>query len=312
MVLPRAMSRIANWLAALSILIFILLPVGGWVRNIGAGLACPDWPLCFGKLIPHFDIQIFAEFFHRFFAAAISIVFLVAAVWITRDRGLRTLLGRLIVLGAIILAAQIILGGLTVLHLLQSEIVTLHLTFGTLFFVVSLILTLRAYRFGDSPQLFAIARDRKRSEPSMTWRSAVAATVMVFIQIVLGGVVSSNGAGLACPEFPTCINGEWWPGFEGALGIQITHRIGAVLTLLSVVWFVVGTLKDRALPKHIHFKAKASLVVVIIQWAIGIANVLLGIPVIGGVAHLAVAELLLALVLMATYEIRHFELRKAH
>jgi heme A synthase len=135
---------------------------------------------------------------------------------------------------------------------------------------------------------------------------------MIFIQIVLGGVVSSHGAGLACPDFPTCVGNEWWPSFEGTLGIHLTHRIGATLTYILVSAFVVMSLKDKMLPEHIHNKAKWAFVVLNLQWILGISNVLLRIPVPVGVAHLAVAQLLLALVLIATYEIRHFELRKAH
>jgi cytochrome c oxidase assembly protein subunit 15 len=309
---PQHNSQKSNFVGRLltvfAVLIFFLITVGGTVRNLKAGLACPDWPLCHGQVVPEFDLQIFAEYFHRLFAGSVGILTLVIAIVIGKNKPLRSMLGQLSLLAIALLLIQVILGGHTVIQLLKPEIVTLHLAFGTLYFLVALLMALRSHRFGDEPHLFTIARDRKRDEPSGTWRLAIAASLIVYLQIILGGMVSSHYAGLACPDFPTC-HGMWWPGLEGMVGIQMLHRIGAYTTFIIVSSFVMKALRNVDLPKHIHNKAKIVALLLVLQIILGISNVLLQLPVALSIAHLAVAEALFALVVMCTYEIRHFQLR---
>src|SRR5271166_3664155 len=116
--------KLSTGLKILTTLIFLLIVVGGMVRNLGAGLSCPDWPLCQGHIIPQFDIRVFAEYFHRLFAAAVSILTLIIAVKVFFDAELRRSLGKPMGWALALLFSQVILGGLTVLKFLQSEIVT--------------------------------------------------------------------------------------------------------------------------------------------------------------------------------------------
>src|SRR3954454_16192043 len=57
---------------SLTFLIFLLISLGGLVRNAGAGLSCPDWPLCYGRVVPPMSYQVFLEWFHRLIAGSVS------------------------------------------------------------------------------------------------------------------------------------------------------------------------------------------------------------------------------------------------
>jgi cytochrome c oxidase assembly protein subunit 15 len=286
----KDLSILARLYLILTGLVFFLIALGGWVRNLGAGLACPDWPLCFGKLLPHFDIQIFAEFFHRLVAGLVSLLFLGLFIYVLLDGTRRKFFLRLNTLALLLLMVQIVLGGLTVLNLLQHDVVTLHLSTGTLFFSVILITTARAIRFNNNLNPQALLDDRKREAPPLAWRLHAVAIAFLFMQIVLGGAVSSRMAGLACPDFPTCL-GEWFPGLDGAVGFHFMHRVGAIFTFLAIGLYAVVAVVTVPVPRiQKQFAWLGSLLV--LQVALGIGNVLMRLPWPMSVAHLAVAEAL--------------------
>ena len=121
-------------LQILLLLIVTLMALGAGVRTMNAGLSCPDWPLCFGKVIPDFHPGTYFEFIHRAYAGLVSIVFMGVAIYALRSptlpRAVKVAAGCGI--GALIL--QIVMGGLTVLLLVKAVIVTGHLICATLFF----------------------------------------------------------------------------------------------------------------------------------------------------------------------------------
>jgi heme A synthase len=187
---------------------------------------------------------------------------------------------------------------------LQSEIVTLHLATGSLFFLTILFTTLRARHNLKNPQAVKV-----KSTNSL-YRWGKASLALVYAQIILGGVVSSHYAGLACPDFPTCL-GHWWPNSttDSNVHIQFAHRLGASAVFCTVLYFALKSILSSAHPKSLRIKGGLVLLALVGQVTLGISSVIFRLPVALSVAHLAIAECLIALVLISTYEIRYLQLR---
>lgn len=256
-----------------------LLVFGASVRVHGAGLSCPDWPLCFGEVVPRLDFRIFLEWGHRVLASLVSVGFLVAGSIALYRPETRSRVGGLIGAAAVALAVQIVLGGLTVLHLLAYWSVTLHLLTGNLFCTLLLLVALR---------LRAVGTPAPSPMPALARPVGLALVVAVFVQLGLGGLVSSNYAGLACTEWPTCNGGVWFPTFTGIVGLQLFHRFGAytVSALVLAFWWI-----NRG--SAAHRPAAILLVLLACQITLGVANVLMAMPVELAILHSALADLIL-------------------
>jgi cytochrome c oxidase assembly protein subunit 15 len=254
---------------ALAGLTYLLIVLGALVRANGAGLACPDWPLCFGEVIPKFDIKIAFEWGHRALAGSVAIVFVVLAGLTLRQQQLRTKMWLGLFIAATLLAVQIVLGGLTVLELLASWTVTSHLVTGNAFALALVLLARRLSTLGDASP--------GRSEPATATQRRVTtlAGVLLGIQIVLGGLVASNYAGLVCPDWPTCMNGEFFPTWSGIQGLHLFHRMFGYSCLLAIV---VAAWLGRS-HSGLRTWLGTAAVFALLQVAVGVANVLLRLPV---------------------------------
>lgn len=289
-------SGTQNLAAAFAVLVlatYALIVLGALVRAHGAGLACPDWPLCFGELVPQFDLKVAFEWGHRVSASVISLGFATLAIRAWRRPELRQRVGRLLWIAAALLVAQVILGGLTVLKLLAAWSVTSHLLTGNAF---AACLVLIAARLFDSTS----PTPRELPSHSKGLRVAVSATSLLLVaQVALGGLVASKYAGLVCQEWPTCNDGVWFPGFAGALGLQIGHRLTAYALVLAVAACAFMGRGTTRLSRLLGL----AFGLVLAQLAVGIANVLLRLPVEVTGAHSALAAGLIAVMTLAMREV---------
>jgi cytochrome c oxidase assembly protein subunit 15 len=261
--------RLAGAFGALLALTVGLITLGALVRAHNAGLACPDWPLCFGAVVPKIDLRVGFEWGHRVAAGSISLAFSVLALLALRRPSTRAACAPLLATAAALLVVQILLGALTVWRLLAAWTVTAHLVTGNSFALTLLwiALALRDCARGTSG-VAAVS-------PALRRLVALSAVLLV-AQLVLGGLVASRYAGLACAEWPACNGGIWFPSWDGIVGLHLLHRLVGYSLLAALA--VTALVSARVAPE-LRRVTWLALGLGLAQVCVGIANVLLGLPV---------------------------------
>ncbi len=288
-------SPLASLLIATLVLLFVLVVWGGVVRLSGSGLAIPDWPLAEGKLLPRLHPNVLIEYTHRALAGTVGLLTAAIAFLIFRSPVWRPRLGLWMGTALAVLALQIFIGGRVVLEELPVDRVVTHLVLAFLFFGLFLAITLRVQ---DGPE----GRPRRPAGPARglaTWASV--ASWLVLGQVALGGWVSSSGAALACPDFPTC-HGSWLPRMEGLIGIHYGHRLGAYVVTLVVLAMLVRS-ASVPLPSKSRWILRFSGILLGTQFALGVGNVILRLPLPVSAAHLGTALILFGSLRIASHEL---------
>ena len=273
-------------LAGLSL---ILVALGGYVRGTGAGLSCPDWPLCYGKAVPpDFGNGVAQEVVHRYIASGVSLLTFVFAFLAFRSRKTSPQLWKAALAVVIVLFFQVILGGLTVLMKLNPFIVTSHLALGTIFF--------QSFAFVAADLLFS-PRVGMGEVLGTSRRELSLLLLLTYLQVLLGGFVGSSGAALACPDLPFCMGQILPVGSTHQQEIHMLHRGLAIMVFLSIA---LVTVKDfRAHSEKSRLWLGLALGFVTVQIVLGVLNVYLRVPVHVAVTHLVVAQGILFSLLQA-------------
>jgi heme a synthase len=304
------------------ILTLAIVMLGAWVRLTDAGLGCPDWPGCYGNLLPsqskdkiaaavaeqggeHGPVSMgkaWREMIHRYFAKILGLLAIIAVgiAWAKRRELHQSPWLATALLGVII--CQGIFGMWTVTMKLMPIIVTGHLMGGMLVFAMLVWLWQRqraAYKYRDA-------------EPAAALKTAAAiGLALLAVQVFLGGWTSTNYAALACHDLPTC-QAKWWPDMRwqdafdftrdlgvtdsgAAIGLpeltamHFMHRLGAIVVFLFIGWLGSKALKTDGL-KGIGI---AMLIGLVVQISLGLSNVHWSLPLPVAVLHNGGAAFLL-------------------
>lgn len=271
---PSLMQRLAQVMAHLVVAVIALVVIGGATRVMEAGLACPDWPLCFGTFLPgrQMNVQVFLEWFHRLDAFLVGLALLVTSVFtlILRSRLPRWLPPVCVVLVGLV-ALQGGLGALTVTRLLPSGVVTSHLALALTLVALLSALTQRLLKpdSGWGP---------------LWWRALAAVAVIgVFTQCLLGAGMATSWAAQRCLA-----------GADACQWLSIHRTVATPVAALVLLFVLVGVLvRGWSRSQWPGLLAAAALVGV--QVGLGLMTLRLGLsqPLIT-VAHQAVAALLVA------------------
>lgn len=216
-----------TWFLTLDLIMF-----GAFVRLTDSGLGCPDWPGCYGKVtpigaaeeissayaaMPHGAVSFskaWIEMIHRYVGAFLGLLIIAIVIMAWRHRKLLGNSPRLATFILFAVCVQGAFGAWTVTHLLMPIIVTTHLVLGM---TLLALLTWLAAREKQHPPLHY---------GEQRWLPWVAGGVLLlFVQIALGGWVSTNYAALACMDFPTC-HGEWLPPMDFQGGFSLIRGLG--------------------------------------------------------------------------------------
>ena len=304
-----------------TLLAIIVVSFGAYTRLTDSGLGCPDWPGCYGTLsVPESIDQIeraqavypdspvevekaWIEMIHRYIAGTLGVMILVIAFMSIRlrDQINYSLKWPFFLLGLVIFQAA--LGMWTVTLLLNPAVVSSHLLGGMT--VLGILTFLMHRNYGTHRENFVSNRfERKIIRFSL---------VLLFIQIALGGWTSTNYAALACTDYPTC-HGSLIPemdfsnaftifrelgvtslgeplSLEALHAIQWVHRVGAIV-LLGYLLFVAYILKVN---QGFNMWRNVLILVISLQFIIGIANLLLHLPIVLATLHNLGAALLVVI-----------------
>ncbi len=265
--------------------------LGSWTRINGAGLTCPDWPLCHGRLIPSFADGTVWEWLHRLLAFCVSplVVGLLIVAW--RERRRSPFIGpAAVAIGALFLT-QVLLGAATV-ELSNSPIsVVLH--WGTAMAFIAALSALAV--FGAASEAPAGRAARVPALGAILFGTAA----LAFVTMCMGAYVSSSGAGLACLSIPGCA-GNVVVYTQGQY-VQMLHRFLAGGTLLCAA-ASLALAWARPVSARVRASVATGVALICVQVLLGLLNVALRLPTDLREAHAFNAALVfLAFVVAASF-----------
>jgi heme a synthase len=334
---PSDRRATATWLGFCCLLVFLMVVVGGITRLTGSGLSIVEWQPVAGVLPPMNDTQwqelfekyqktpdyqqknpgmdvpgfkkiFWWEYVHRLLGRVIGVVFLLPFLWFLfkgkLDEDVAWKLGGIFILGA----AQGALGWFMVQSGLVQEprVDSLRLAahLGLAFLIYGCMLWVA---------LDLVRRDRVNNTAGFRGR-ARAMVALVFLQVLSGALVAGIHAGKAYNTFPLMdghfippdigVLEPWWANFAyNMAAVQFAHRILALTVALMGIALWLEARRDLPNPRARSWSS-VLLVAIALQVALGIATLLLGVPVNLGVLHQAGALAVFSIAIALRHSLR--------
>lgn len=306
--------------AIAAVLTVALIVAGGVVTNTDSGLACPDWPTCYGSVVPRMVGNVAVEHTHRLVATAVGLLTIALAVLALRRAAVWMAASSALILGASIWAARVkhlsgempavpvVLVALgfagcawTLSRARDSEgklaaaaltLVIFQGLLGGLTVLYKLPTLVLVMHLGASmlflSLLVALAWGRELQGGALLWLT----TAAVYLQILLGAAVRHTGAGLVCTDLPLCRGALWPSGVHPMVHLHMAHRAFAVVVLALLSWSSWRIARSsRGIVRALALAAPA---LALLQIALGVMTILSFKGIVPLTAHLLVGALLLA------------------
>jgi len=319
-------------------LTFELIMFGAFTRLTDSGLGCPDWPGCYGQANPlqsHADIRAaeaamphgpvtlqkaWIEMIHRYLAMSVGVLIIAQVFLAWRRRHATGISPWLASFLLVFVCLQGAFGAWTVTLKLQPVIVTTHLLLG-MGLLALLSASLQQYSQTHVIQTAQVA--------ALRW-PAMLALVLLFMQIALGGWVSTNYAALACHDYPLC-NGTVIPTMDFEHGFSLWRQLGQTVSgdylpftaLVAIHWVhrnfallvavVVAVVAWRAMHlPGVERLGRQLMLAIAAQFLIGVSTVFFSWPLLLAVLHNGGAATLVLLLTMLNYRVRQTKLIATH
>lgn len=303
-------KAVYNWIMIGVVMLLIQVVLGGITRLTGSGLSITEWNVVTGALPPlseetwlnefnkyqqtpqyhylnsdftlkDFKFIFFWEWFHRFWARLIGVVFVVGFVYLVAKKYLKKEMFSPLLILFLFGALQGAIGWIMVASGLTGDAVYVKPTRLALHFVFALGLIAYAYWFALE---LKVTRYQTIGNPSLrkwTWWLLI----ILFIQLIFGALMAGHKAAIAAPTWPT-INSSMIPGgmlrespailnfFENKITIHFVHRGLAYLLLVLIIIYSRKLFRLKTDSHPFNKARKFPLVFVLIQVLLGIISVL--------------------------------------
>ncbi|MCH7906090.1 MAG: heme A synthase [Chloroflexi bacterium] len=282
----------------------IQITLGGVVRVTESGLGCPDWPLCYGSIIPKFEYHTMIEWSHRTAGSMVGLVFIAAVVRVWMAHRDNTFLVTITTGSLVLIAIVGGIGGAVVLSEVEPALRTLHLGLAEGVVLLSVLAFASAVTGWTPKRLIKIssghagAAVESARDLVTTRRVTNLAAALVLATLLSGSFAVWRGAGAVCPDWPLC-GGAIIPESE-LVWIHAIHRLLAGVATGVALWAAYRAYRLPGGSRAVRLLSLGALGTVAAQVLVGAANPWTNFSEWAQAIHLSLATIVWAdLVLLA-------------
>jgi cytochrome c oxidase assembly protein subunit 15 len=244
-----------------TVMSYLVVTMGGLVCITGSAMGCPDWPGCYGQIIPPMRIDSIIEYTHRFSAALAGPFVLASAILGWRKYRRLPWVSRPPVAAIVFMLAAAIFGALAVLRGLSPGVAAIDLGSALITLALMVIATVAALNYPDDPVVSG-----RLSLRSPLARLALVTSVAMFFMLVSGVLVAEGGSIARCVGWPL-FSREVAPVLAG--GLAMARELISVVTGLHLVVVVIQAWRGRGNRTVILPVAMAMGILFLLEMAVG-------------------------------------------